>query len=165
MPDDIFKNIANSILDEDLPAGHIKRFEHRLNSISKTRVHLKTIQRVAIAASIAAFFILSTMVTFNLDYLKTRKTALYKASLELYETELYLTGEIEEKMEFLATCDSFDKEVLNDIREIDKSFNEVRKELIKNPNDDRLISAVIETYRIKLDLLNEVVCRTMENKI
>ena len=60
-------------------------------------------------------------------------------------------------MEILTSTCSIDKEVLKDIHEIDQSFEEVKKELIKNPNDDRLISAVIETYRIKLDLLDEII--------
>jgi len=163
MADDIFSGIT--IPDEEIPQGHFKRFSNKLDSLSRVRNNLKIIQRIAIAASVAAFLILSSIVALNLEDLKTQKTALYGISAELYETELYYTGAIEEKMEILTSSSTFDKEILNDIREIDKSFNEVRKELIRNPNDDRLISAVIETYRIKLDLLDEVLSKSAYNKI
>lgn len=157
MPDDIFSGIKTSLPEDDLPEGHIKRFEKKLNSTTGIRLRLQVYQRIAIAASIAAFLLLATLLTVKFGELKTHKTILYSASSELYETELYLTGEINEKMEILTSTCSIDKEVLKDIHEIDQSFEEVKKELIKNPNDDRLISAVIETYRIKLDLLDEII--------
>ena len=157
MQDDIFSGVNGHVPDEDIRTGHVERFNTKLNRLSNTRYRLRTIQRIAIAASVAAFLVLSTIVTINLNNFKTHKNVLYGISSELYETELYLTSEIDEKMAILTSYESFDKEILNDIKDIDKSFNEVRKELIRNPNDDRLISAVIETYRTKLDLLNEVI--------
>lgn len=166
MSDDIFSGIKSSLPEDDPQEGHIKRFEKKLNSASEIRSRLQVYQRIAIAASIAAFLLLATILTVKFGELKTHKTVLYSASSELYETELYLTGEINEKMEILTSSGSLDKAVLEDIHEIDQSFEEVRKELIKNPNDDRLISAVIETYRIKLDLLNEILQKkNCENNI
>ncbi len=165
MSDDIFSGINNAIPESDLPGGHLSRFEKRLNSTLAIRSRLRMFQRIAIAASVTAFILLSTIVTINLEDLKTRRTVLYSISSELYETELYLAGEIEEKMEILTTSNSFDKAILDDIREIDKSFDEVKKELFRNPYDDRLISAVIETYRVKLDLLDEVLLKSANKNI
>jgi hypothetical protein len=120
---------------------------------------------MAIAASVAAFIMLSIVVTLNLEELKNRKTALYEISPEFHETELFLTGKVQEKMEILRSSNSYDKDIRKDIREIDKSCAEVKKELIRNPQDDRLISAVIETYRIKLDMLDEVISKIGEKNI
>jgi len=165
MSGDNFSGINNAIPESDLPGGHLKRFEKKLNSTFVIGSRLWMYQRIAIAASVAAFIVLSTIVAINLGELKTQKTVLYSISSELYETELYLAGEIEEKMEILTASNSFDKAILDDIREIDKSFDEVKKELFRNPYDDRLISAVIETYRVKLDLLDEVLLKSANNNI
>jgi len=165
MPDDIFTQIMDSIPEEDLPLGHRLRFEKRLDVFSKTHYRLWAIQRVALAASLAAFLVLSVTVALNMEKLTTQKTVLFRISPDLYETELFLTGEIQEKMKLVRTMDSFDKEVLKDIREIDKSYAEVRSELIQNPNDDRIISAIIETYRMKLEILDEILSKTVEKNI
>lgn len=164
MSDDIFSEINTSLPEDDLPEGHIKRFENKLNTSSEIRTRLRTFQRYAIAASIAAFVLLSTFVAINMDVFKHRKSTLYNISSELYETELYFTGQIEEKMEILTSTESLDPSILEDIRDIDKTFDEIKTELFRNPYDERLISAVIETYRIKLDLLDEVLLKTTRNE-
>ncbi len=165
MSSDIFSGINKSVPEDDLPKGHLKRFENRLNSLSEIQSRFRLIQRIAIAAAVAAFIVLSTIVTVNLEELKNRKTALYDVSPEFHETELYFAGKVQEKIEILKSNDSFNKDILKDIREIDKSCAEVKKELIRNPQDDRLISAAIETYRIKLDMLDEVISKTSEKNI
>ena len=165
MSSDIFSGIHKSVPEDDLPKGHLKRFENRLNSLSEIQSRFRLIQHMAIAASVAAFIMLSIVVTLNLEELKNRKTALYEISPEFHETELFLTGKVQEKMEILRSSNSYDKDIRKDIREIDKSCAEVKKELIRNPQDDRLISAVIETYRIKLDMLDEVISKIGEKNI
>ena len=165
MSSDIFSGINKSVPEDDLPKGHLKRFENRLNSLSEIQSRFRLIQHMAIAASVAAFIMLSIVVTLNLEELKNRKTALYEISPEFHETELFLTGKVQEKMEILRSSNSYDKDIRKDIREIDKSCAEVKKELIRNPQDDRLISAVIETYRIKLDMLDEVISKIGEKNI
>jgi hypothetical protein len=165
MPDNLFTDLPNLWTDEELPAGHLKRFEKKLHERSGLSARLWTIQRIAIAASLAAFIVLSITVALNLQKFSARKAVLFGVSSELYESELFLKDEILKRMETIKASDNYDKQVLKDFDEIDESFSDVCAELQLNPNDDRLISAVIETYRMKLEALDELLEKTCENKI
>ena len=165
MSDELFSGINNSLPEEELPIGHTQRFERKLNTLHRSVRNLRIVQRIALAASVAALFILTLLVSFNLKDLKNQKNALQNISIEFQETEQYLTSEIDEKMDILTANNTLDKDMLSDIRDIDKSCTEIKKELINNPYDDRLISAVIETYQTKLDLLNEIISKTSEKNI
>jgi len=165
MNNDIFTHIKEAIAEQELPGGHKERFRKKLRSMPVVSTRMVLLQRVAIAASIAAFLVLSVYLTLNLDNMKTHGNFLYHASSDLYETEQYLSGEIEEKLDEIAHLPRLDWNIKHDLREIDMSFREIKKDMKENPNDLRLINAVIETYRIKISVLDEILIKNHEDKI
>ena len=108
---------------------------------------------------------ISGIIALNLDDFKTSKALLSDISSELYETERFLAGEIDTKMELLAASGKLNKEIKDDLKEIDKSFIQFKHELRSNPHDTRLINAVLETYRVKIELLDNLLSNQNEISI
>ncbi len=155
--DTIQKNKA--FFDDDLPEGHNQRFLDKLDSslheTKKSRLNIY----LAVAASIVFLLSVSYIVLLSSNIFTPDNDLFAGMTPELYETEEYYKNEIIQKMEILSNQDAIDQDVMSDLKDIDKSFRNIKKDLRVNPGDERIISAVINTYQIKLDLLNEILDR------
>jgi len=165
MENDIFSNIKKIFPDQELPTDHETRFISKLRNRHAEVSRMLLLQRIAIAASVAAFIALSLLLALNYEKMKTQGKILYAVSSELYETEQYLSGQIEGKLNKLALTPALNNDIKKDLREIDLSFREIKKDLAENPNDVRLINAVIETYRAKISVLDIIIINYDENNI
>ncbi|MCK4464861.1 MAG: hypothetical protein KAU83_04045, partial [Bacteroidales bacterium] len=53
--------------------------------------------------------------------------------------------------------DSLQKEILlNELADMDLIYNNLKEELQTNPNDERIINAMIEHYQLKLEVMNHI---------
>ncbi|GAI91214.1 unnamed protein product, partial [marine sediment metagenome] len=53
--------------------------------------------------------------------------------------------------------DSLQKEILlNELADMDLIYNNLKEELRTNPNDERIINAMIEHYQLKLEVMNHI---------
>ncbi len=140
--------------DQDLPEGHLGRFTTRLDSALHSDKKILKLQVFSIAASIAIIVAMSLILFFKFSQIHQPPTLLAGVSPEMEETELYYQSKIHDGMQVLEGNKLVDEQVISDLEEIDNSFKFIARDLKKNPRDERIISAVMQIYQLKLDVIN-----------
>lgn len=79
---------------------------------------------------------------------------------ELMEAEFYYTAQIEETKQavFHLTNNNHNlrKEINLELVDLDKVFQELKNDLSDNADNDEVIVAMIQNYRLKLEILNDI---------
>lgn len=146
--------------EENLPKGHVERFNKKLGNYSATHAWSTSLNRMLVVAAVVVVIVTIGFVGFlTNERVIASEYLLENITPELYETETYYHSEISYRMEILSGQNEIDKTIIIDLEEIDKSFDTIKKDLDENPGDERLISAVLNTYQIKLDLLNDLIAK------
>ena len=159
MKRDIFDDIQLQPDPFEMPGGHTRRFTEKLDRSFHAEKRLWRIQRFALAASLAALLAISVITLNGIRNYRSSRVVMAGFTTELYETEIYLRAEIAQKMKHLASFESMNPEVMEDLHDIDRNFRKVKKEFEMNPGDERLISAILETYQTKIELLDQVIAK------
>jgi hypothetical protein len=76
---------------------------------------------------------------------------------EYAESERYFQQQVEEKIATLKVLEPDISSKLMDIMEFDESLNNLKKDLEETPGDERVVEAVINTYMLKLEALDNMV--------
>ena len=64
---------------------------------------------------------------------------------------------INEKLRSIqAKSGDFDKLVMEDISKLDSAYEDLKYDLKENINNEKVINAMIENYRIKLEILEQI---------
>ncbi len=143
--------------------GHFERFSSKLQArqfvapkrVSVTPYLLK-------AAAVAILVALSSLWTWeHVLSPSAKKMALGDVSPEYREIEQYYVKEvsmIENEIDGIwINGQPQDKEMLlEELEEMDKIYEELQKDLKANPNDERVINAMIEHYQQKVDVMNYI---------
>jgi hypothetical protein len=89
-----------------------------------------------------------------------REASLMKRNPQLKETELYYNNLVNilynEASPLLAAYPDIRKEYLNDISQIDSICTDIKKDLNDNVSNQEVIEALIKNYRIKIQILEEM---------
>lgn len=79
---------------------------------------------------------------------------------ELQEAEIYYSGLINEKLRaaepILTNCPVIEKELKTDLAQLDSIYNDLKKDLKDNIANQEVIEAIIENYRLRIALLEEL---------
>jgi len=82
---------------------------------------------------------------------------LHELSEELAEAEFYYSEMINEKLRHIqAKSGDFDRLVMEDISKLDSAYEDLKYDLKENINNEKVINAMIENYRIKLEILEQI---------
>ncbi len=174
----IFNN-REQLNDFEPDEGHFERFETKLESLHKKRhFSFNIIWKVAAAA---VFILLLTNQAYlyfspnsNNSFFFPKKTSsvtLASVSPKYKEVEFYFTNAINVELEQWNALKS--KGLLseeeqnmmnNELDEFETRYKEIQKDLAANPNDKRVINAMLEYYRAKLSVLNMIVKKLEEVK-
>ena len=119
------------------------------------------------AAGVAAALILAAafvMLWQRGDRANTNPT-LSMVSPDLAETEQYYTMLISEKLlEIEANGQHIDPAVIRDLKSLDQAYSELRSDLGDNLDNDEVITAMITSYKIKLEVLDRILVQIKEVK-
>jgi len=141
-------------------------WENINKKIGKTQNHSSVFK---IFYRIAAVFVLLFSITITTYYLRSKKVEReevygFAASspkiIELRESEMYYSSQINEKITQLEKCSQSNpelvKEVESDLSELDISYNNLKNDLKENIANQEVIEAMIENNRERLVLLDDV---------
>ena len=82
---------------------------------------------------------------------------------ELIEAEAYYTSQInmrkEEVFRLTASNPEVRHEIDDEMIDLDRAYNELKEDLKDNADNEEVIEAMIQNYRIKLDILEEMLRR------
>jgi hypothetical protein len=162
------ENLENKILrnrpefDNSEPGdGHFDRFIQKLEQINQSRkfsipYYIK-VAVVLLLVSISSIVVYEVVIhpRFERD-----KYTFGKLSPEYREVEDYFIRSINVKYNNLQNLDmegKVQKEmILKELKEMDEIYQSLSKELENDPNNERLINAMIQHYQLKLEILNDL---------
>lgn len=169
--EEIIKRGRGEFDDREPSEGHFERFSFKL----ATRLHAGRAKRSILpyllkAAVVTLLVTLSSLWTFDhfvRPNLKKTMT-LSEVSPEYREVETYYVRQVnfmENEFTSLDLANPEQKEALmNEMALMDSVYVELQKELKANPNDQRIIDAMIKHYQTKLDVLNYIIDQLREIK-
>ncbi len=150
--------------DREPSEGHFERFSFKL----ATRMHAGKAKRSILpyllkAAVVTLLVTLSSLWTFD-HFVRPnlkRTMSLSEVSPEYREVENYYVQQVnymENEFTSLDLANPEQKEaLLNEMASMDSVYVELQKELRANPNDQRIIDAMIKHYQTKLDVMNYII--------
>ncbi|MFN2379743.1 MAG: hypothetical protein ABR519_05960 [Bacteroidales bacterium] len=145
------------------PAGHFKRFQARLEAqavILPQRV--RVLPYLLRAAAVAILVTLSSLWTWeHVLSPGAGKMTLSDVSPEYRQVETYYVQQVnlmeEEIMEIPMGNDPVQKEMLiEELKNMDAAYSELQTDLNANPQDERVINAMIEHYQRKVEVMNYI---------
>jgi hypothetical protein len=170
MKDQDLKELFNQLRgDLDLyetPEGHQRRFSHRLNRANG----VKAIKRWWLKPlSIAASIVVIVGLAYALGARSAQPEGLAGISPEMAETQSYFLLTINQE---IARLDSYRspqtelliEDALQQLDRLDGEYQKLKTELIKSGNDKRVISAMIQNFQSRIDLLEQVLGMAEELK-
>lgn len=149
--------------DKEPLEGHFKRFESKLNKESgKSRKPVFRIVWQAAAAVIFAFLLVNqALIYFGKENHSNIRLASYHP--EYSEMEVYYTNAINTGINHINTMPK-DEQMTEDVQqlmdeemlEFEQTFKKLQEELNANPDDQRVINAMIEFYQTKLNVITMI---------
>lgn len=158
----IFKD-QREAFDEEPEEDHFQRFEKKLNHYhSRKSWNLKAMPFLKIA-SLLIIVLLSANLFVYLFQQKAGKNVEKFANNEMNETANFYTTRINSGLSQLKQMSDqgigssieFDQ-VKKEMDEMDRLHEDLQKEYSRNPDDERVINAMIEYYQTKLDIINTI---------
>jgi len=170
------QNLENKIMnnrpefDHDEPGdGHFERFTEKLRSANmERRFYIPYYLKIAV---VLLFVSISSIAIYELIRPAQWGAGGYtigRLSPEYREVEDFFIHTINTKYDMLESLNNEDNEqtkmIRDELKEMDVVFQNLSKELQHDPNNERLINAMIQHYQMKLEILNSIISQLEEIK-
>lgn len=150
--------------------GHFDRFEAKLAKQAKRKIiSLRNVWRVA--ATVVFVFLAVNQALIYFSPKNAEINSLSSVSAEYSEVEYYYTSAIQRGLnqweDFYNAGILSEKDNLmmkNELDEFDSTIAKLQDELKTNPNDERVINAMLKYYQTKLNLINLIINNLQEVK-
>jgi len=172
--DDMEKLILDNLdyLNNQEPReGHFERFEEKLNRQRKGRKTLRIAWQVA-AAAVFLFLAVNQVVIYLTPAQQDEMITLGSVSPEYQEVEFYYTSSIKdgltrwEQFEKAGLLTHEDQKMMDrELQEFEKVLDELQQELKSNPNDERIINAMLVYYQNKLNVIELIINKLQEVQV
>lgn len=149
--------------DEEPQEGHFLRFEGKLEQYhKKKKITLKTWPFLKIASVVIIVLLSTNLIVYLLPGKKVANERQY-SNTELNETANFYTVKINSgitQLKQMADQGIGSEQELTIVKkeldEMDQQFQDLQKEYSKNPDDERVVNALIEYYQTKLNIINTI---------
>ena len=148
--------------DQEPKEGHLERFGEKLNGLKIRRKGSYSTLFIKIAAVLIIALLSADLVVRFLDKKPEIKETADRKS-DLGEATFYYTRKINTGIRDLEKMAGegigSKKEIIqikHELSEMDSLFVNLKQEYQANPNDERIINAMIEYYQTKLDIVNTI---------
>jgi cytochrome c-type biogenesis protein CcmH/NrfG len=167
----IILNNRKSILNEEPPEGHFERFEARLQKAEKPvrRINFQLVFKIAAVVVFALLAVNQARIYFIPEKEETR--ALGSISEEYREVEFYYTNSIQtgmnqwEKLKSEGLISEAEQQMMQkEQEEFDQVYQRLQEDLKANPDDERIINAMLEYYQARINVMNLVIGKLKEVK-
>jgi hypothetical protein len=173
----ILKNLKE-LNDNEPPEGHFERFEEKLaKQHKKSTFSLNVIWKIAAAVIFVFLAVNQGIIWFSpekeqpMQATGREQASLASVSDEYEEVEFYYTNAINsglsqwEKMAADGLITEEEQQMMDtELTEFETVYQKLQNDLAANPNDERVINAMLEYYQTKLSLINMIVDKLEEVK-
>jgi len=162
--EDIIRNNKDFFEDAEPSTGHLERFNRKLEK----RFQVNSIKRSIVpyllkAAVVTLLITLSSLWTWD-HFIRTgsSRMTLGQVSPQYKEVENYYLHQVNLMEGEIVNVDLKNNPeqkttLLNELKNMDLTYVSLQKELKANPNDERIINAMIEHYQTKLEVMSYIV--------
>jgi len=173
--DKLFQD-QHEAFEEEPMEGHFQRFEAKLEQYHTREKRTLLAWPFLKIASMVIIVLLSANLLVYLFPDKTEKKVQEHVNNEMDETARFYTTRINSGMSHLKQMADqgigSEKELIQvkkEMEEMDRLHQDLQNEYSKNPNDERVINAMIEYYQTKLNIINTIKAdlenvKTIKNK-
>ncbi len=164
-------NNRHAIQDEEPMEGHFERFEARLQKASKPNFYIRIQPFLKIAAMVV--FVLLAVNQARIYFFPEPKETLSLGSIseEYREVEFYYTNSIQlgmnqwEKLKDEGLVTVSDQQMMQkEQEEFDQMYQKLLEDLKANPNDERVINALLEYYQARMNIITIIINKLQEVK-
>lgn len=168
--DEFIKSNTGHFNEESPQDGHFDRFEEKLDRFDSRR-SMKAkmfILKIAAALIIGLFISLAAYRTFFNKPAQLSGDYVTNVDAELNEAENFYTSQLDQyktKIQNLRFNNDQDekKMVLSEFSEMDKQVRLMKEDLRQNPEDERVIHAIINLYQVKIEMMDMIISRTQQS--
>jgi hypothetical protein len=149
-------------------AGHFDRFSVKLELRRQARTAKRSIVPYLLRAAVVTLLVtLSSLWTWD-HFIRpgSSRMTLGQVSPQYKEVENYYLHQVNLMEDEIVNTDLQDTEqkqmLIGELKSMDSVYVSLQKELKANPNDERIISAMIEHYQTKLEVMTYIVDQLKE---
>lgn len=147
--------------DAEPEDGHFDRFMKKLDRIQPVRKltipYFIKVAVVLLLVSVSSILFYELIISLRFD---DNRYSFGNLSPEYREVEDYFMHTIKVKYDQLKKLDIQDNDqkemIMKELKEMDELYLNLSKELKNDPNNERLINAMIRHYQLKLDIINDI---------
>ncbi len=162
--DEIIRNNKDFFEDAEPSNGHFERFNRKLEVRFQAKVVKRSIGPYLLRAAVVTLLVtLSSLWTWD-HFIRpgSSRMTLGDVSPQYKEVENYYIHQVNLMESEIGTVEILNnaeqKEMLmKEMRTMDSTYISLQKELKANPNDERIINAMIEHYQTKVEVMSYIV--------
>jgi hypothetical protein len=162
--DEIIRNNKDLFEGHEPIDGHLDRFNWKLEKRLHSKDNKRSIVPYLLRAAVVTLLVtLSSLWTWD-HFLRTDKggMTLGQVSPQYKEVENYYVHQVNLMESELLNVDLKNnpdqkKMLVNEMKSMDSVYVQLQKELKANPNDERIINAMIEHYQTKVEVMSYIV--------
>ena len=162
--EDIIRNKKDFFEDAEPSEGHLERFNRKLEKrFQVTAIKRSIVPYLLRAAVVTLLITLSSLWTWD-HFIRTgsSRMTLGQVSPQYKEVENYYVHQVNLMEGEIVNVDLKNnpeqkKLLMKEMSSMDSTYVSLQKELKANPNDERIINAMIEHYQTKLEVMSYIV--------
>lgn len=162
--DDLIRENKDFFEDAEPSKGHMQRFTTKLELRFQKQAPKRSIVPYLLRAAVVTLLVtLSSLWTWD-HFIRpsSSRMTLGQVSPQYKEVENYYKHQVNLMEGEIVNVDFKNnpeqkKELLKEMKSMDSVYVSLQKELRTNPNDERIINAMIEHYQTKLEIMNYIV--------
>lgn len=167
---DLEKHIKEQrlLLDSDSPKeGHEQRFLHKLGGQSIKPVRrIRFRHAIQVAASLA--IILTSAIVLIRQHGSGDRMAAGEIPPSMLEADIYYASQVNDRYEQIHAFNFNNTEektvLLDELKDLDAYHQQLMSDLEANPDDGRVINALIRHYQIKLEVMDQIIIQLNQIK-
>ncbi len=170
--DDFIKENLEHFNNDGPPEGHFERFETRLEKQEKHGNRQMRLVVLRVAASVLLGLVLSYTALLEFRYLDGRADNIYMSAFypELKEAENFYNAQLVKKYSEIQElqfggADDEKKLVARELSDMNTRVRDMKKDLRNNPEDERIMNAIINIYQVKMELMDMIIARAKQSTI
>lgn len=150
------------LLDSDQPReGHEDRFRQKLERLPM-QVPVRRIRfrhAIQVAASVAV--ILTSAIVLVRTNKSSGEVTKQEIPAAVVEADIYYASQVDARYNEISDFEFTDKEekdlLLKELKDLEIYHQLLMKDLKANPDDDRVVSALIRHYQLKLEVMDQII--------
>ena len=157
------------LLDSERPKeGHEERFMQKLERLPGRRPVRRIRFRHAIQVAASVAIILTSAIVLVRTNKSGDKVADYAIPEAIMEADFYYASQVDARYNEIQDFEFTDAEeksvLLAELKDLESYHQQLMKDLEANPDDDRVVSALIRHYQLKLEVMDQIITQLNQVK-